>query len=305
MGVSVLLVSWNARDLLVRCLASLASLPHEIVVVDNASADGSAERVARDFPRVKLVAESRNLGFAGAVNRARREASGTRLLLLNTDTEATPGAIDVLARVLDTPGIGAAAGRLVDPAGRPQTGFNIRRFPTVASVAVDLSGLDHLWPANPVSSRYYARDLSPDVPADVEQPAAACLMVRAALFDQLGGMDERFHPAWFEDVDFCRRLGAAGYRIRYEPGATFVHHGGTAKHQLGLAAFSRAYYSNLLRYFTKHHSRPQAALVELLVAGGMGLRALGSYRPWDRSAASAYLAVARDALAARRSPAER
>ena len=278
--VSVLIVSWNARDYLARCLRALAPTPHEVIVVDNASSDGSAALVRSAFPTVRLVESARNLGFAGGVNAARREARSPLLLLLNPDAEPAPGAIDRLADELDThPDVAAIAGRLVNADGSPQAGFNVRRLPTLASLALDLLFIDHLWPANPVTSRYYARDLDPDASADVEQPAAACLMVRAEVFDRLGGMDERFYPAWFEDVDFCRRTRDAGLRVRYEPAATFTHRGGVAKETLGSRAFSQVFHANLVRYVRKHHGAVAATAIRTLLVAGAPVRALARYLP--------------------------
>lgn len=272
-GVSVLIVSWQSRAWLERCLASLDPARHDIVVCDNASDDGSASLVAERFNRVTLLRQPRNLGFAGGVNAARRAATGAYLLLLNPDAAATPGAVETLAATLHAaPGIGAVAGRLVDDEGRDQTGFNLRRLPTLTALAADLLLVDHLWPSNPASLRYYARDIDPDAPADVEQPAAACLMVRADLFDRLGGLDERFSPAWWEDVDFCRRLLATGARIRYEPAAVFRHGGGASVARLGRREFTRLYYRNLRRYVRKHHGRAAAALFAVLAGVGRVLR---------------------------------
>jgi N-acetylglucosaminyl-diphospho-decaprenol L-rhamnosyltransferase len=277
MRASVLIVSWNARDQLARCLRSLDPSTLEIIVVDNASADGSVELVGREFAHVKLLPQSRNLGFAGGVNLARRHAASRYLLLLNPDARAERGAWDTLVETLDRDaGLGAAAGRLIDENGRTQTGFNVRRFPTLASVAADLLLIDHLWPDNPASRWYYARDLDPDVPADVDQPAAACLMVRAEAFDRAGGMDEQFHPAWFEDVDFCRRVHALGYRIHYEPRAVFTHTGGTARNMLGVGGFSRAYYRNLARYVRKHHGQVAELSVRGLAAAGLTIRGVAA-----------------------------
>jgi len=296
MPVSVLIVSWNAREWLARCLRSLAASPCQIIVVDNDSADGSADMVRRDFPAVHLVASPRNLGFAGGVNRARQAATQTALLLLNPDIEVTGRAVDRLAGVLEgEPAIGAVAGRLVDADGKPQAGFNVRRFPPVASLVFDLLLLDHLWPGNPVSRRYYARDLDSDAPADVDQPAAACLLVRTEAFDRLGGLDERFAPAWFEDVDFCLRLREAGYRIRYEPSATFVHRGGVARETLGPLAFSQAYYRNMLRFVRKHHGLAASLIVRTALCAGMVPRAGVALVHLDRPGLAAALATFRDA----------
>lgn len=277
-AVSVLVVSWQSAPWIERCLRSLGTDPAiEIIVADNASTDGSAARASAAAPQARVLALDRNLGFAGGVNAARREAHAPRLLLLNPDAAATAGAIPRLAAALDgAPDIGAAAGRLVDAAGAPQHGFNVRRLPTLPSLAADLLLLDHLWPSNPASARYYARDLDPDAPADVEQPAAACLMIRADVFDRLGGFDEAFWPAWWEDVDFCRRLRTAGFRIRYEPSAVFAHEGGTSVASLGATAFARAYGANMRRYVLKHHGPAAAAMIGALAVAGGGLRRVAS-----------------------------
>jgi N-acetylglucosaminyl-diphospho-decaprenol L-rhamnosyltransferase len=298
--IAILIVNWNARDHLLRCLDSLASLPHLVIVVDNASEDGSADAVARRFPEVTLVRSPRNLGFAGGVNRARNEAASfagpmDRLLLLNPDTVATGAAIDALGAVLAEDGfVGAVGGRLVHPDGSPQSGFNVRRFPTLGSFAMDLLLIDQVWRDNPWTRRYLARDLDdgPGAAAvDVDQPAAACLMVRASAFDAIGGMDERFHPAWFEDVDFCRRLRDRGFRVRFEPRATFVHHGGVAMRTLGLGRFSSIWYANMERYVRRHHGAAGLLLLKGLIGAGMSARIAISLLRGDGGSARAYAAV--------------
>jgi GT2 family glycosyltransferase len=130
-----------------------------------------------------------------------------------------------------------------------------------------------VWPGNPISRRYLALDLPFDRVSEVEQPAAACLMVRRRAFDAVGGMDERFFPAWFEDVDLCRRLRQAGWQIVLVPDAPFPHQGGEAKRTLGLRDFSRAWYANMRRYFEKHHGRASAAVLRALIVMGMIERA--------------------------------
>jgi N-acetylglucosaminyl-diphospho-decaprenol L-rhamnosyltransferase len=292
--IAILIVNWNARDLLLRCLDSLAALPHLVIVVDNASEDGSADAVARRFPEVRLVRSAANLGFAGGVNRARAEAARAAefLLLLNPDTIASAASIDALIEALAANGaIGAVGGRLIHPDGTPQTGFNIRRFPTLGSFAMDLLLIDQVWPDNPSTRRYLARDLDDGgdaAPVDVDQPAAACLMVRASAFDAIGGMDERFHPAWFEDVDFCRRLIAQGFRIRFEPRATFVHHGGVAMRTLGLGRFSSIWYANMERYVRRHHGVAGWLLLKGLIGVGMCARIAISLLRGDGGSARAY-----------------
>ena len=120
---------------------------------------------------------------------------------------------------------------------------------------------------------------------DVDQPAAACLMVRAGAFDAIGGMDAGFHPAWFEDVDFCRRLRARGFRIRFEPRAAFGHQGGVAMRTLGLGRFSSIWYANMERYVRRHHGAAGWLLLKGLIAAGMSARIAVSLLRGDRGSA--------------------
>lgn len=273
-AVSVLVVSWQSAAWLERCLTAIDPAVAEVVVADNASTDGSALVARTAAPHATVLALERNLGFAGGVNAARRAARTPRLLLLNPDAAPTPGAIARLADALDSaPDLGAVTGRLVDAAGASQHGFNVRRLPSLPALVADLLFIRRLWPGNPASARYYARDLDPDAPADVEQPAAACLMVRADVFDRLGGFDESFWPAWWEDVDFCRRLRDAGYRIRYVPDAAFRHEGSSSLGSLGSPAFHRIFARNRRRYVRKHHGRAAAFIV-----GGLGILGNGVRR---------------------------
>ena len=159
---------------------------------------------------------------------------------------------------------------------------------------MDLLLIDQVWAGNPWTRRYLARDLDDGenaAPVDVDQPAAACLMVRADAFDAVGGMDAHFHPAWFEDVDFCRRLIAKGLRIRFEPRATFVHHGGVAMRTLGLGRFSSIWYANMERYVRRHHGVAGWLLLKGLIGAGMSARIAISLLRGAPGSVRAYAAV--------------
>jgi len=295
--VSVIIVSWNAAQLLDACLSSLRSEAAEVVVVDNASTDGSADVAARYDPGVRLLRQVRNEGFAGGVNAGVGAATGDHLLLLNPDAEAMPGAVAQLSRFLDEhPDAAAAAGRLVDADGRPQLGWNVRRLPALWNLVSELLLVDRLWPRNPWRRRWLALDFDATVCSEVEQPAAACLMVRRSVFQRLGGLDDRYFPAWFEDVDFCRRLRTAGGRIWFCPDAVFRHRGGVARELLGRAAFSQAWQHNLERYVRTHHGRGALLLVKCATAIGMTMRVAACIASRDNEGARAYSAVIRGSL---------
>jgi len=301
--ISTLVVTWNNRGFLDRCLESLPK-DSEIIVVDNASTDGSAEFVAEKFPQVRLIRLDRNIGFGAAVNRAAAEATGTYLLLLNPDAEATPKALERLMEFLDEHiTCGAAAGRLLSMTEDWQKGFNVRRLPTYGTVTADLLLFKHVWPNNPLTLRADAADITDESSQAVEQPAAACLMVRRRTFNQIGGMDERFFPAWFEDVDLCRRILEAGWTIFFVPKANFRHVGGSSVNTLGVARVKRLYYQNLERYMAKHHGLLGRAVTRTLIVAGMGLRASGSALVGNGDAVRTYGGVMKAAMKGWKEPA--
>ena len=294
--VSTLVVSWNNRDFLGRCLESLPP-KSEVIVVDNASTDGSADFVAETFPEVRLIRLESNVGFGPALNIAAKAATCDYLLLLNPDAEATPNAVSRLVEFLDEHvTCGAAAGRLLSMTEIWQRSFNVRRLPTYGSLAAELLLVKYVWPTNPLTRRAEAADIDDTASSAVEQPTAACLMVRRRVFDQVGGMDERFSPAWFEDVDFCHRILDAGWTIFFVPRSNFRHIGGQSIAALGVARQKRLYYSNLERYMAKHHGWVGRAMTRSLVVTGMALRAIGSGLSGDGERFLTFGRVLRSAL---------
>jgi len=217
-------------------------------VIDNASTDRTVEFVQKR-PGIRLVANRENRGFAGAANQGFGITAEDPILLLNPDvrlrTSLTPLINACRAH-------GLAAGQLTQPNGGAQRGFTIRRFPTPASLAFELLGINRLWPNNTVNRqyRYLDRDLGLEGPVD--QPAGAFLMSRRDVWERLGGFDESFHPVWFEDVDFCRRAIEAGYRVEYVPQVRAEHLGGHSVRKLPAASMEVYWYDSLLRYGAKH-----------------------------------------------------
>ncbi len=236
------------------CLDALAELAPgvTVTVIDNASTDRTVEQVRRRTdanPQVKLIANRDNRGFAGAVNQGFDQSQADEILLLNPDVRLrTP--LSALIEACQEHGL--AAGQLTGPDDRAQAGFTIRRFPTPASLAFELLGINRLWPANPVNRRYRYLDQDLNREGPVEQPAGAFLMARRDVWEALGGFDEAFHPVWFEDVDFCRRAAGAGYRIEYIPQTRAEHSGGHSVKKLPRARMEEYWYVSLLTYAAKH-----------------------------------------------------
>jgi N-acetylglucosaminyl-diphospho-decaprenol L-rhamnosyltransferase len=289
--VSTLVVCWNNREFLGRCLESVPACS-EVIVVDNASTDGSADFVAERFPWVRLVRNGANVGFAAGVNQAASFAKGDYLLLLNPDAEATPKSIERLVAALEEHATcGAAAGRLLSMTEEVLPDFHARRLPTLTSLAADLLLVSRVWPSNPVTRQAEGADLNTTVAGPVEQMASSGLLVRRAMFDAIGGLDEQFFPAWFEDVDFCKRLRDRGWEIYFVPGAVFRHIGGVSTGGLGRARQKWFFYRNLERYVRKHHGRPGAAAIRVILIAGMGMRMAGSALRADRDGVHAFAGV--------------
>jgi N-acetylglucosaminyl-diphospho-decaprenol L-rhamnosyltransferase len=219
------------------------------VVVDNASSDDTVERV-RARTEVRLIANRDNRGFAAAVNQGAREAGHAEILLLLNPDARLASPLDDLIEASRRHGL--AAGKLVGEDGRAQKGFALRRFPTPAALIFELFGINRLWPGNPVNRHYRYLDRDLDQPGPVEQPAGAFLMTRRDAWERLGGLDEQFHPVWFEDVDFCRRAADAGYRIEYVPSVRALHAGGHSVRQVPRAYRAVYWCDSLLKYAVKH-----------------------------------------------------
>jgi GT2 family glycosyltransferase len=263
--VSVVVPSWNVRAHLAECLgavsAARAEVALELVVVDDASSDGSAELVAREFPWARLEVHGQNQGFTAAVNRGLAAARGEYVLLLNADAALRPGALGRLVAFLDAhPDYAAAAPRLVGPDGG--TLRACMGLPRLATALWHGTPLERWWPAARELSRYFARDLDPERDADVDQPPGACLLVRRALLEELGGLDRRL-LLYFSDVDLSRRLGDRGWRTRYLAGAA-------ARHQVGASTAQRpdrllVWHRDRLAYYRIHHGALGAVWVKLCV----------------------------------------
>lgn len=281
--LSVLIVSYNSRRLMSTLLdglaLELAPLNAEVVLVDNASHDGTADRVAAWYPWVRLVRSEHNLGFAAGNNLAARHAQGRVLLLLNPDALPEPGAIARgLARLSSDASVGLAGGRLIDETGATQPSG--RLFPNLAREFVVLSGLAARYPRSRLWGAMDRTWADPARAAQVDWVPGAFALMRRELFDSLGGFDERFF-LYYEEVDLCRRVQAAGYRVMLWPDLRVKHIGGESARTVQGGAVSRSgsqltlwrARSGLL-YYRKNHSALQAWAVNRLERGWHALRGL-------------------------------
>jgi N-acetylglucosaminyl-diphospho-decaprenol L-rhamnosyltransferase len=273
--VSVVIVSYESRDLLARCLAALAAdagrvATVETIVVDQASQDGTTAWLAAEHPGVHVVALPGNVGFGAGNNRGAAVASGRWLLLLNSDAFVRPGAIDELVRFAETrPAAGAVGPRLLWPDGHLQR--SCRRFPTVFRIATEYLYLRKLAPRSRALNGFYCGEFAHDAPRRVDWLTGACLLVRRELYERLGGFDEAFF-LYSEEIDLLYRASRLGAETWYDPAAEVVHvWGGTAARASALALSEQA--RSRVRYLDKHVSRAAARRARTVVLTGLRLRA--------------------------------
>jgi GT2 family glycosyltransferase len=276
--LSILIINWNTRDLLRACLFSLRhtcrDLEHEIIVVDNASHDGSAGMVRDEFPEVLLLANVNNRGYAAGNNEAYARSSGECIWLLNPDTEVLPGAPQALLQFLEThPHCGAVASMLVDAqTGHPQR--SCRTFPTPAALWVEALGLARRFPRSRRFGFYRMGWWNYAETCAVEQPMASSLLLRRQAIDDSGGLFDEQFPIYFNDVDLAWRLHLAGWLIWYVPEAKVLHHGGASTRQVRPAMIRESHRS--LRLFYEKHWRSSmnpllftATLLMMQMAGAL------------------------------------
>jgi GT2 family glycosyltransferase len=289
--VSVVVVSYNTRERLLACLDALearVSVPHEVIVVDNASADGSAAAVRARFSAAVVVENAANVGFSRANNQGLRLAHAAYALILNSDAEVGAGCVEALAAVLDRrPDVGIVGPRTRFPDGRIQVSFGPMLAPRAEWRQRRLVlGVRR---GDPQALR------EAEAMASVEHEPAwvsgSCLLARRAAIDAVGLFDEGFF-LYEEDVDLCVRVRAAGWRVVFTPAAEVVHHLGSSTPAAGIAL---EYQRSHLRFYDKHHGRgPRLALRGALAARAVvgWLTARGPEAASSRQAAGALLQLA-------------
>lgn len=269
--VSIVIVTYNSESVVGRCLASIrehtCGVSYEVVVVDNASADGTVDLIRRDHPWVQIIHRGTNGGFSRGVNDGIAASSGRHILALNPDAYLDHDALAVLSRYLDeNPDVGVVGPRLLDEDGSLQ--LSCRRFPGYASALFNrYSLLTRLLPGNPFSRRYLMTDFDHDSIRDVDWVSAAAVMFTRALADDIDGWDAGYFM-FSEDVDFCRRAHDAGYRVVYNPGASIYHRIGVSKRTPARLIVAR--HRSMWRYYSKHLS--DGAVRDAVTAGGIALR---------------------------------
>lgn len=267
--LSIVVVTHNARGHLGPCLDALAAVPHEVVVVDNASSDLTRDLVREQVPSARVIELPENVGFGAANNVGMEAAQGDYYLLLNSDAWPQPGAIEKLHAFAEAnPRIGISGPRLVGADGQVQK--SVRGFPTLWRLATEYLFLRKLAPRSRLLNSFYGAgfDYCSRRPADFLM--GAVLLLRRDAVDEVGGFD----PAFFmfsEEADLCYRMRAAGWSVEFTPDAEFVHLGGASTRPVWDRMF-REQLRGHLRFFAKHHGLAQAERARRLLLVALRLR---------------------------------
>ncbi len=285
--VAAVVVAYRSDDVLDACLRSLQGRVAEVAVVDNTPGRVPPPTLLAAHPRVSWLRNESNVGFAAAANQGAAATTAPFVLLLNPDCELLTD-LAPLVEACRAEGVAGAGGLLLDPGGSPQIGFLARALPTPAALACEALGLNRLWPRNPINRRYRLLDLDPTAGREVGQPAGAFLLLRRNALEAVGGLDETFRPAWFEDVDLCYRLRSAGYSLRFVPGAAARHLGGNSFRNLSLRRKAWYWYGGMLRYAAKHYARGSFRRVRRAVLAGLALRRFYCWCGGGSAEAAAY-----------------
>jgi hypothetical protein len=287
--LSIIIVAWNVRDLVLDCLASIRDakleLSYEVIVVDNGSVDFTVESVAQQFPDTRVLALPKNIGFGAGNNRGLEVMRGRHAVLLNSDTIVLPGGLEACVKFLDDhPEVGAVGPQLLNPDRSKQN--CIHNSPTLVSEIVGQSLLrrilPHRWPSKRV--HYTA-------PVEVEAVLGACLFARAEVIAKVGLIDEDYF-FFLEETDWCHRMRAAGWRVFHLPDAYVIHlYGESTKKKLPLRTRIE-YYRSRYTFFRKNRSRSvylllrAIVLVKILIGSVFAGRRAAEYRKilaWHRA----------------------
>jgi len=265
--VSALIVSHNAKDLLLRCIHALyasADVPVEVVVVDNDSSDGSAATVTAEFPRATVLIQEKNLGFGRAANVGLERCTGRFVLLVNPDVMVDLQCVGRLTDfMLTRPDAGAVGPRLLmadrelDPAAR-------RAFPVPSTLFYNTIGLSRLFPKSPRFGRYNMGNIDESEVHEIDSGSADCLMFRRAALDRVGFFDPRYFM-YGEDIDLCYRLKLGGWKVFYLPTATATHQQRAVPDQSESRQMLYEQHRAMWTYHFKHHAEEQSAFANGLV----------------------------------------
>lgn len=262
LDLTISIVSFNTADYLRQCLKSIfensRGISFEIIVVDNASTDGSAEMVSEEFPSVRLIKNSENRFFTAAHNQALSLACGQYFLVLNSDTLIPIGTLSTLIDFLKSNAhVGAVTCREIDGAGHPV--ITSTCFPSLLTGLVEWTWLRN-WPLRSVLDKYLMSEWKRDTPRRIDVGTGCFLMGQAALLKQFGGFDEGIR-LYYSEHDLCQQVKRAGFEVHFRPEAHYVHFGQRSSSRESFAAIRRIHFEDMFYYFAKYHGKVAAYLM--------------------------------------------
>lgn len=273
MDISVIIVNWNTRDLLLECIRSLASqkgtFQMEVIVVDNGSTDGSQEAVRAAFPDIHVIENKANLGFGKANNNGITKSRGRYVCLVNSDVRVMGNCIHGLITYMDTnPDIGISGPKILNPNLTIQD--SCRTFPSLWNNLSPALGLDKIFRNSPFFSGEHMFHFKHDVVLPVDYLAGCVLMVRRKALDEVGLLDERFF-IYQEEVDWCKRFQQHGWKISFFPEVAVVHYHGVSSSK-DPKRFALERQKALLQYWKKHHGSLSVMAMRLIIFLNHALR---------------------------------
>lgn len=269
--LSILIVNWNVKDLLKDCLQSLYDnkngLNIEIIVIDNNSSDGSNEMVEAYFPQVKLIKNPKNLGFSIGNNQAIKASRGEYLLLLNPDARVMPQALKIMIDFIKAhPEVGIVGPKILDSGDVIQLTC-ARNFPTLSRLFFDLTALSKRFPKSKIFGSYSIGYWDHNDEREVDSISGACMLIRKAMLDEIGLLDENFFM-YAEDTDLCYRAKKANWEIWYLPKAQIIHYGGQSS-QMDIGKMTIVSQESMYKFFKKHYGIIHAVLFRIITIFSM------------------------------------
>ncbi|MCA0987055.1 glycosyltransferase family 2 protein [Guptibacillus algicola] len=272
-NVSIIIVNWNTKDLLIQCLDSIyktcGSVDFDVHVVDNNSEDGSVGAVLEQYPDVILYNPKKNLGFAKANNHAIRNSDSNFVFLLNPDTILFEQTLYKMVEYINdskNKNVAAIGCKLLNTDYSTQA--SCRKFPTVLSYSFITLKLHHVFPNFKHYKEYLMDDFDYKQVKNVDQIMGACMLIRREVISELNGFDENFW-IWFEEVDLCKRIKEKGWDIHFYPFSEMIHYQGQSFNKLLTLNRQKIFNKSMIQYFSKHHSKIAVKLLKAI--SGLGI----------------------------------
>ncbi len=280
LDLSIIIVSWNVEALLVACLNSIYNAPHkftfEVIVVDSASSDHTVLRLEKDFPQVRLFAQSENVGYTKGNNIGLAQAQAHYMLLLNPDTEIIGDALgDMISYLVANPTVGIVGPHTLNTDLTTQS--SRRLFPTPLTGFFESTWLQPYAPKRLLQA-FYVQDAPDNAVLDVDWVQGSALMARRRIYEQIGGLDEGF-VMYCEELDWCKRAKSKDWRVVFLGTAQIVHHGGKSSEQIGARKHIH-FQESKLRYFHKHHGVIVAFALRVFLLMSYGVQLLIEGAKW-------------------------